>query len=113
MFQLPCNTNVPAEDITCLAGVTQAAYEVWSRALGNRAVPPHMTTCAVDPVTQEEICSTENVLLVRNKGKSTFTNVTERTHFSGCRYDGDGDLERVALFSGGLEDFMWQSPTKG
>jgi hypothetical protein len=31
MFQLPCNTNVPA-DIGCEEGTAQAAYEVWARA---------------------------------------------------------------------------------
>lgn len=112
MFQLPCNTNVPA-DITCLAGVTQAAYEVWGRALGKRGGSARMTTCAVDPVTQEEICSTENVLLVRNKGKSTFTNATNELTSLVADIDGDGDLERVALFSGGLEDFMWQYANQG
>jgi hypothetical protein len=112
MFQLPCNTNVPA-DITCLEGIAQAAYEVWARALGKPGGSARMTTCAVDPITQEEICSTENVLLVRNKGKSTFTNVTNELTSLVADIDGDGDLERVALFSGGLEDFMWQYANKG
>jgi hypothetical protein len=75
-----------------------------------------MTTCATDPTTLEEICSTENVLLIRNKGKSTFQNVTNELT-SLCLND---DLTnnttcdtRVALFSGGLIDWMWQYYNQG
>jgi hypothetical protein len=73
MFQLPCTTNVPA-DIGCEDGVSLAAYEAYARALGQPGGSATITTCAFDPTTGEEICSTENVLLVRAKGKSTFRN---------------------------------------
>src|SRR5438876_3928421 len=33
VFQLPCNTNIPA-DITWEAGTVSASYGVWGRALG-------------------------------------------------------------------------------
>src|SRR5437762_10173462 len=75
VFQLPCNTNVPA-DITCLAGTVSASYEVWARALGKPGGSVTVTTCATDPTTGEVVCSSENVMLVRGKGKQTFTNVT-------------------------------------
>ncbi len=112
MFQLPCNTNIPA-DITCAAGVASASYEVWARALGAPGGSATMTTCAWDPVAQEEICSTENVLLVRSKGQSLFKDVTNELTSLYADIDGDGVVERVALFSGGLEDFVWQYANKG
>src|SRR5205085_6276790 len=107
VFELPCNTNVPA-DITCAAGTVQAFYEVWARALGKPGGQATFTTCATDPTTLEVVCSTENVLLVRTKGKQTFTNVTDQLTSLVADINGDGVLERVALFAGGLEDFFWQ-----
>lgn len=112
VFQLPCNTNVPA-DIGCVAGTVQAAYEVWARALGQPGGGATMTTCAFDPLLGEEVCSTENVILSRNKGKSTFSNVTNQLTSLVADIDGDGDTERVALFAGGLEDFVWQYQNSG
>jgi hypothetical protein len=115
VFQLPCNTNVPA-DITCGGGVYSGAYEVWARALGKPGGQSTITTCATDPTTLEEMCSTENVLLVRNKGKSTFTNVTNQLT-SLCVDDplttNTTCDTRVALFSGGLIDWMWQYYNQG
>src|SRR5713226_4610804 len=78
VFQLPCNTNVPA-DITCAAGTTSASYQVWGRALGQPGGSTVVTTCATDPLLDGAIvCSTENTVDVftRRIGKSTFTNVT-------------------------------------
>ena len=72
-----------------------------------------ITTCATDPTTGEEVCSTENAVLVRNKGKQTFTNVTNELTSLVADIDGDGLTERVSLFSGGLEDWMWQYANKG
>jgi hypothetical protein len=110
VFQLPCNTNVPA-DITCLNGVASASYSVWARALGQPGGAATITTCATDPTTGEVICSTENTLLARFKGKSTFSDVTNQlTSLVG---DIGGTVQRVALFSGGLEDFFWQYDNNG
>jgi hypothetical protein len=115
VFQLPCNINIPA-DITCGDGVYSGAYEVWARALGKPGGQSTMTTCATDLATGEEVCSTENVLLVRNKGKSTFQNVTNQLT-SLCRDDltttNTTCDTRVALFSGGLIDWMWQYYNQG
>ena len=115
VFQLPCNINIPA-DITCSGGVYSGTYEVWARALGKPGGQSTITTCATDPTTLEEICSTENVLLVRNKGKSTFTNVTNQLT-SLCLDDplttNTTCDTRVALFSGGLIDWMWQYYNQG
>jgi len=112
VFQLPCNTNVPA-DITCVAGTTSAAYTVWARALGQPGGSATMTTCATDPTTGEVVCSTENVLLSRDKGKPTFKNVTNELTSIVVSFDGGITFQRVALFAGGLEDFFWQYANRG
>ena len=116
VFQLPCNTNL-VDDVTgdlipCDQG-DSAAYEVYARALGQPGGSSTTTTCATDPVTEELVCSTENVLLVRNKGQSTFTNVTKELTSIVTDIDDDGDLDRVALFQGGLEDWFWQYDNRG
>jgi hypothetical protein len=117
VFQLPCNTNLPTDPYTLIAcSVNEpAAYTVWARALGSPKGSPSatMTTCATDPVTGEQVCSTENVLLIRQKGKSTFRNVTNELTSLVADIDGDGTLERVSLFAGGLEDWLWQYANKG
>jgi hypothetical protein len=81
---------------------------VFARALGKPGGQATMTTCATDPLTLEVVCSTENVVLVRNTGKSTFKNVTNELTSIMVDINGDGVLDRVALFSGGLQDFFWQ-----
>ena len=105
-FQLPCNTNI-ITSFPCASGET-ASYEVWARGLGKPGGRATMTTCATDPTTGETVCSTENVLLVRSTSKSTFKNVTDELTSIMVDINGDGILERVALFSGGLQDFFWQ-----
>ena len=114
VFQLPCNTNIPA-DITCDGGTVSASYQVWGRALGQPGGSAVITTCATDPLTTEVVCSTENTLDVftRRAGKSTFRNVTNELTSLVADINGDGVLERVALFAGGLEDFFWQFDNHG
>ena len=112
VFQLPCNTNVPA-DITCVAGTVSASYEVWARALGKPGGSATITTCATDPTTSEVVCSTENVMLVRGKGKQTFTDVTNQLTSIVVSFDGGLTYQRVALFAGGLQDFFWQYANSG
>src|SRR5438477_9074508 len=112
VFQLPCNTNVPA-DTTCVAGTVSASYEVWARALGKPGGSVTVTTCATDPTTREVVCSSENVMLVRGKGKQTFTNVTNELTSIYASFDGGLTYQRVALFSGGFYDFFWQYANSG
>ena len=60
------------------------AYEIFARALGKPGGTATMTTCASDAgadlilgtADDEIVCSTDNVLFLRTKGKQTFTNVT-------------------------------------
>jgi hypothetical protein len=119
VFQLPCNTNIglPGEEIIpCTAGET-AAYEVWVRALGSPKGEPEVTirTCAIDTSVSPEVlvCSSENVLLIRNKGQEKFENRTNELTSLLANVDADAALERVALFAGGFEDWFWKYINKG
>jgi hypothetical protein len=115
VFQLPCNTNLPDDQdtlIPCDAGDT-ASYEIYARALGQPGGSSTTTTCAFDPDIGDVVCSTENVLLVRSRGKSTFENVTKELTSLVADIDGDGDLDRVALFQSNLEDWFWQYQNRG
>src|SRR5919198_4702174 len=112
VFQLPCNTNVPA-DVTCVAGTVSASYEVWARALGKPGGSATVTTCATDPLTKEVVCSTENKILVREKGRQRFDNVTQELTSIVVSFDGGLTYQRVALFAGGLQDFFWQYANRG
>src|SRR5213079_3453371 len=54
-------------------------YTVWARALGKPGGQAKITTCAtdIDINTAGVICSTQNEVFVRDKGKSSFRNVTD------------------------------------
>jgi hypothetical protein len=117
VFQLPCNTNIDDDQesfLPCDIGET-AAYEVWIRALGAPGGGATITTCATDTDGSPggEICSTENVVLLREKTKPSFRNVTNELTSIVADIDDDGDLERVALFRSELEDWSWQYLNRG
>lgn len=116
-FRLPANPfSCPADDPDCLdTDPTFQEYTVWARALGSPKNSPSatITTCATDPDTNLIVCSTENVVLVRNKGKSSFSNVTKELTTIVGDVDGDGDLERVGLFEDDLEDYFWDYDNNG
>jgi hypothetical protein len=136
VFMLPCNTNLdagtdpdgePSTLVPCDATALEPtlAYEVWARALGKPGGDAIVTTCATETVdidndgTLDTECSTENVVLMRRPGKSTFANVTqELTSLVAC-FDVDPteaediDCFRYALFTGGLEDWFWNYDNNG
>jgi YceI-like domain len=93
----------------------QASYQVWGRALGQPGGSVTVTTYAIDPSTGEVVCSAESTLssFVRHSGKQTFTNVTNELTSIVVSFDGGLTYQRVALFSGGLQDFLWQYANKG
>lgn len=103
-FQLP--SPDPDND-----GITQ--YSVFARALGKPGGSSKTTTCATDPTTGELYCSIESMVMVRNKGKSSFTNVSKQLLFVFADIDGDGVVDRVPLFDERLEDFFWQYDNTG
>ena len=103
-FQLP--SPDPDND-----GVTE--YSVYARALGTPGGSSTTSTCATDPDTGEVICSTEQMVLVRDKGKSTFDNVSKELLYVYYDLDGDGTAERYPLFDKRLEDYFWSYDNKG
>jgi hypothetical protein len=119
VFALPCNTNISGteEIVPCSGANPTLSYEVWARALGTPGGGATMTTCAYEYDeygVQQRICSSENVVLARaNKSKPVFKNVTNELTSLVADIDDDGTTERVALFEGGLEDWLWQYDNKG
>ncbi len=97
------------------------AYEIYARALGQPGGGATMTTCATAAGPDETfgtnddeiVCSTENVVLVRGTGKSTFTNVTTQLTTIYADIDGDSDMERVNLFDEDLRDYFWNYDNRG
>jgi hypothetical protein len=101
------------------------AYEIYARALGKPGGEATMTTCAtgagddgvLDTADDEIVCSTDSVVLVRNKGKSSFTNVTsELTTLTYLIYDEDGNVigeETVNIFDPTFYDYFWNYENRG
>jgi hypothetical protein len=123
VFGLPCNTNLTDPDgttgggtlVPCAVNET-AAYQVWARALGSPKGSPQSatTTCATDPSDGALVCSTESMVLVRERGtRSVFKEYTNELTSILADIDGDGDLDRVSLFAGGLQDWYWSYVNEG
>jgi hypothetical protein len=104
-FQLPV-PDADADRITEYSAV-------YSRALGTPGGSSTTTTCATDPVTGEVICSTLSSVLVRTKGKSSFTNVSAELLYVVADIDGDGDLDKVPLFDDRAQDYFWRYDNNG
>lgn len=91
-------------------GVT--SYSVYARALGTPGGSSTTTTCAYDK-DGALVCSSESMVLVRSGGASRFTNVSRELLYVMADIDGDGDLDRVPLFSDQLQDYFWQYDNNG
>lgn len=102
-FQLP-NPD-PDND-----GVT--VYSVWARALGKPGGSSTTTTCAYD-VDGTEWCSEESMVMVREKGKRSFENVSKELLYIYADLDGDGTAERYNLFAEELQDYFWNYDNNG
>jgi hypothetical protein len=101
-------------------GDGQTWYGVYVRTKGKPFTGMNMTTCGTgdfdnDPTTpDEELCSLEVAILVRNKGKPSVDNVS-RQLLSMC-VDTDGDLtcdERIFLFDDRAHDYLWSVDNNG
>jgi hypothetical protein len=103
-FQLP-NPDPENDGIT--------TYSVFARALGKPGGSSTTTTCATDIATGELLCSTDSLVSVRTKGKSTFTDVSSSLLYLTADFDGDGDTERLNLFNDQLQDFFWDVDNNG
>ena len=103
-FQLP-NPDSDNDGIT--------TYSVWARALGKPGGRSETTTCATDPLTKETYCSIYTMIQVREKGKSTFENVSKQLLYVYADINADGIVERMPLFDSRLADYYWQYDNQG
>lgn len=103
-FQLP-SPDLDNDGIT--------TYSVWARALGKPGGKSATTTCATEPTTGETYCSIYSMIQVRNKGKSTFTNVSKELLYVYADINGDGVTERMPLFDERLKDYYWNYDNQG
>jgi len=103
-FQLP-NPDPDGDGVT--------SYQVFARALGTPGGSARVTTCATDATTGELVCSTDSLLLVRTKGKQSFSDVSRDLLFITADIDGDGDEETVPLFDSSLQGFFWDFDNTG
>lgn len=88
-------------------------YSVWVRALGKPGGKSSTTTCATDPVSGELYCSIYSTVQIRNKGKSTFTDVSKQLLYVYADVNGDGIAERYPLFDSALQNYYWQYDNSG
>lgn len=103
-FQLPS----PDPD-----GDGTTVYSVYARALGKPGGRSTTTTCAIDPVSLETYCSIYSMVVVRNKGKSSFTNVSRELLYVYADINADGVTERLPLFDSRLQDYYWSYDNNG
>lgn len=97
------------------------SYQIYIRELGKPGGSATMTTCATGAgddlilgnADDEIVCSSENVVLVRSTGKSTFRNVTTELTTLVVDVDGDGTDERVNIFDPRLYDYFWNYENRG
>lgn len=125
VFQLPANANwtcVNWDDVNdeCLAWeADEVHYYVYARALGKPNGKATLTTCAYDE-NNDVVCSTDNEVFIRNKGKagSKFKDVT-RNLTSLCYYILDEDTGDIigescdSIFSEELYEYFWNYQNEG
>ena len=122
VFQLPANANWTCVEWDnaneeCLDWeADEVHYYVYARALGKPNGKATLTTCAYDEFG-DVVCSTDNEVFLRNKGKSKFKDVT-RNLTSLCYYilDGDGEIIGEAcdsIFSEELYEYFWNYQNEG
>jgi len=87
-------------------------YSVWARPLGKPGGKSTTTTCAYDELGVEW-CSVYSMVLVRETGKSKFTDVSKQLLYIYADMNGDGVLERYPLFDPALMDYFWGYDNQG
>ena len=126
-FRLPANPfTCPALDPECLLNEpTFQEYWIFLRELGKPGGTGQLTTCGIDAgedgapgnTDDEVVCSSENELLVRETGKSTFRNVTKELTTLVLQVDTDGDLDletiRIGIFDPLLYQYFWDYDNNG
>ncbi len=88
-------------------------YTVWIRAVGKPGGSGVITTCAIDPLTLEEVCSTDNVILMRTKGQQKFTDVTKELTTITYYNTTLGKYVTVDIFDPSLYGYLWDYDNNG
>jgi len=92
-------------------------YSVWARALGKPGGGADITTCAWDPVAEEEVCSMYILELRRTHGKQSFQNVSKYLlYIYAMIYNPKTEAyecTRLPLFDERLEDYLWDYDNNG
>jgi hypothetical protein len=91
----------------------ETEYSVYVRALGKPGGMATIAPTATDPVTGDVYASTLTTVIVREKGRSSFTNVSKTLLYVYADVDGDGIIDRVPLFDTRLQDFYWSYDNQG
>ena len=92
-------------------GVT--SYTVWARPVGKPGGKATATTCAKDPVTGEELCSINSTAVVRNKGKSSFSDVSKNFLTMTVYLGDDTEPTTLPIFDARLIDYFWNYDNTG
>ncbi len=87
-------------------------YSVFARLVGKPGSALDMRTCGSD-ATGEVYCSQDTLSLKRIAGTSKFINVSQQLLYIYADIDGDGDIDRVPLFSSQLADYYWDLDSQG
>jgi hypothetical protein len=103
IFQLP-NPDPENDGIT--------TYSVYARALGKPGGSSTTTPYIID-ADGNYWYSTGSVTLKRDKGKSTFQNVSKELLYVYVDIDGDGTIDRIPLFSNDAYQYFWEYDNKG
>ncbi len=102
--------QLPNPDPTATGTFT---YSVWARPLGKPGGSSTATTCATDPITLEQLCSTESLISVRSTGKSTFVSASKSLLSINVVLPGDTTATRLSLFDSRLQDYFWNYDNNG
>lgn len=95
-------------------GNGETIYSVYARALGKPGGSAKVVTCALDALDPTiTICSTESYVASREKGKSSFTNVSRQLLYIYEDINADGKKELVPLFDSRLQGYFWEYDNTG
>jgi hypothetical protein len=89
-----------------------SAYSVYMRLVGKPGSGIDLTTCLTDALGAT-YCSEDAVSMIRQKGKTSFQNVSRELLTINADLDGDGDLDQVQLFDDALSEYFWQVDSTG
>ncbi len=125
VLQLPCD-NVTADDLLVPCSGTSAWYCIYAAAAGSPKTingedpQAQITTCAVLPTTNDLVCSTNNAMIMRDKGgpvvqdvTAALTTLTCTVGVNNCPSCGGPAVCTFALFNTGFQFFLWDYDNAG